>query len=182
MKMASQLYDTDYVGIKVRVDADTSPMFVAMVKEALNKIHSKPIGKILIDTIVNDGIANFGYKVCITRPLMELQEVEGTTFIGEGNLAKRIREDLACNGTGTQTQVKYNQNTIYTPDGSRPNFIGLAHELIHAMHNLHGDASANTQTEEHRTVGIGLFAGEAISENTIRAEHGVPLRIAYTGV
>lgn len=180
--MPAQLHDTGFGDIKVRVDANDSPMYVAMVKEALTKINSKPIGKRLIEAIAANGAPKFGYKVCITRPSMQVVEVDGNTFMGEGNLAVRIREDLACNGTGSPTQVKFNQNTIYTPDGSRPNFIGLAHELVHAMHNIMGDASQDTQDEEYRTVGLGTFRNEEICENTIRAEHGVPLRLQYSGV
>lgn len=180
--MPSQLYDTGYAGIKVRIDTDQSPMYVAMVKEALNKIYSKPVGKLLIDNIVANGVAQFGYKVCIQRPNMEVVDVNGMKFMGAGNLAVRGHELNACNGTGTVTAIKYNQNTILTPDGSRPNFIGLAHEMVHALHNLLGTALNDTTQEEHWTVGIGNFVGTAICENTIRAEHGVPLRLAYSGL
>jgi len=33
--------------------------------------------------------------------------------------------------------------------------------------------------EEMRTVGFGPYAGETLCENSIRAEHGVPLRRSY---
>ena len=116
-------------------------------------------------------------------PRYECTTINNDLFIGGGNLARRGDEANACiPGVGTVTAVKYNPNTIITPDGSRPNFIGLAHELVHAMHNLAGDASAIANLEEFRTVGINDFADEAICENTIRAEHKIPLRKVYSGL
>lgn len=176
------LHDTHYAHIKVRIDEVTNPMYVAMVNEALDKIYSKPVGKRLIDGITNSGEAKFGYKVCIQRPDMRVMELNGEKMVGAGNLAVRVNEEKACNGEGTQTAIKYNHNTIKTPDGSRPNFIGLAHELVHALHNLNGDASADTTDEEHRTVGIGIYINEDICENSIRGEHNVPRRMAYSGL
>ena len=174
------LHDTRYEHIKVRIDEASSPMYVTMVNEALDKIYSKPVGKLLIDSIIENGQAQFGYKVCIKRPDMGVTVIRGEKVIGSGNTAIRINELNACNGQGTQTLIKYNHNTIATPDGSRPNFIGLAHELVHALHNLNGDASSNTAEEEYRTVGIGKFANEEICENSIRVEHNVPRRMVYS--
>lgn len=178
--MAATLHDTGYNHIKVRVDTALSPMFPAMVKEALNKIYSKPVGKSLLDNIMAQGAPKFGYKVCIMRPDMTVRELKGVVMVGGGNLAVRGNESDACNGTGTVSMVKYNQNTINTPDGSRPNFIGLAHELTHAWHNLNGVAKTETMDEEYFTVGLNGYANVAICENTIRAEHGVALRAFYS--
>lgn len=176
------LHDTKYNHIKVRIDEVANPMYIAMVNEALDKIYSKPVGKSLIDQIIANGQAKFGYKVCIQRPEMKVIEVKGQKMCGAGNLAIRVNETSACDGTGTQTAVKYNHNTIKTPDGCRPNFIGLAHELVHALHNIKGEAKKDTAAEEHRTVGIGKYNNEPICENSIRAEHNVPLRDHYSGL
>ncbi|MEZ5670661.1 MAG: M91 family zinc metallopeptidase [Alphaproteobacteria bacterium] len=178
--MPATMHDTGFEHIKVRVDTDQSPMFPTMVKEALTTIYSKPVGKSLLDKIKAEGQAKFGYKVCIMRPDMTVQEVKGVTMIGGGNLAKRGNEDDACNGNGCVSMVKYNHNTINTPDGVRPNFIGLAHELVHAWHNLNGVAKTERMDEEHFTVGLNGYANVAICENSIRAEHNVPLRAFYS--
>ncbi|EPJ53721.1 MAG: hypothetical protein OFPI_09380 [Osedax symbiont Rs2] len=110
-----------------------------MVNERLHRINSKPTGKKLLEAIDTKGRAQYGYKVCILRPDMNVTTINNAIFIGGGNLARRGDEGNACiPGVGTVTMVRYNQNTISTPDGSQPNFIGLAHELVHAIHNLAG--------------------------------------------
>ncbi len=65
---------------------------------------------------------------------------------------------------------------------TRPSFIGLAHELVHAYHYIYGAcgrsptglASGNSgmAEEEMRTVGTGAYEGEVPSENWIRREWG----------
>lgn len=66
-----------------------------------------------------------------------------------------------------------------------PPFIALAHELVHALHLLSGDRvpdispSRQEMIEEARTVGAGKYAATRISENAIRAEHGIARRMFY---
>jgi RHS repeat-associated protein len=86
-------------------------------------------------------------------------------------------------------------NKIVTPQ-SRPDFIGLAHEMIHALHVVNGDVSSGTGTweyqtpagsviqtrplEELRTVGLNGFGDWfGPSENDIREDHKLPRRGAY---
>jgi hypothetical protein len=44
---------------------------------------------------------------------------------------------------------------------------------------LKGEKKGTTKEEEERTVGIGDFGDEPISENKIRSEHGVVIRKVY---
>lgn len=75
----------------------------------------------------------------------------------------------------------------------RPRF-GFYHELVHAYHNNIGDAAtgggsyipcADIPYEignvEFQTAGIGPYASQAVSENSIRAQMGVPRRPDYSG-
>lgn len=178
---------TRFDGIIVRLRSATeSAMFPGIVSEALNTIYSKPVGKKLMDEIV--GLASkkkFGYTVCIMRPAnLSFGDYDGKgPNWSSGSIAKRADETSACNGAGSVTAVTWNPNGIATPDGSRPAFIGLAHELIHALYNLKGEAYSNTADEELRTVGIAPFAdAREITENKIRAEHNIPVRTAYSGL
>ncbi|PPC63833.1 hypothetical protein C1Y41_04100 [Pantoea sp. ICBG 1758] len=70
------------------------------------------------------------------------------------------------------------------------NFVSLAHELIHGLHMMSGEwvgghmenlANPNSleAKEEFRTVGIGKFNHNPVSENAIRYEHNFPLRASY---
>lgn len=90
----------------------------------------------------------------------------------------------AAPNAGTSTRVNWNaanQSSV----GPRPPHIGLAHELVHALHNQRGDQAGfdtNTPTGvlyEYLCVGLGAFAGAPISENTVRAGGGVGLRNRY---
>ena len=79
---------------------------------------------------------------------------------------------------------------ISTPDGNRPSWVGLAHELIHAYYNLKGkglgsgklqNVNGLVEKEELATVGIGPGPQRSITENKIRDEHGLLPRTTYGG-
>ena len=98
------------------------------------------------------------------------------------NVAKRANElEAMQEKVGTITVIDFNANIITTPDGPRPAFIGLAHELIHAYYNLRGQAIRG-KSEEFATVGLGDGKQRDITENAIREEHGLPLREMYSGL
>ena len=113
------------------------------------------------------------------------------------------------NGIGVNALINYapsqNVKTITaasTPKGyafrSSPTRVSLAHELIHAYHATKGDVetttaenptyiingkkvvvSGNVAHKELRTVGLGFNHQGDITENDIRIEQGLPLRVAY---
>ena len=56
-------------------------------------------------------------------------------------------------------------------------FITLAHELIHSLHHVTG--TRKDTGEEIWTTGIGEYSGEAMSENGIRKEFNMRLRVEY---
>lgn len=82
----------------------------------------------------------------------------------------------------------------------RPRF-GFYHELVHAYHNTRGDAESwgghlragcdphvdedpvawPIGNVEWHTAGLGPWANESVSENSIRGQMGVPLRPTYSG-
>lgn len=188
VRQPPELKPTGYAGIVTRVDPAASPIYHALVVEALDKINSQPVGKMLLHGIAAKGRFRFGggavpegYKVCIMRPLMEHEhKPEGQIGWKGTNTAVRFNEADASDPTkGTNTKVLWNPNIVNTPDGARPPFIALAHELIHALHNIEGSASADTRTEEARTVGLNSYLAVLPNENAIRREHEVPHRSAY---
>jgi hypothetical protein len=179
---------TNFAGVIVRLrNPNESGMFPGIVAEALGKINSKPVGKKLLAGIAGlSSRAKFGYTVCIMRPsglgIEDKNDGKGPQW-NSGSVAKRGNETDACNGTGTVTQVIWNANIVETPDGSRPAFIALAHELVHAYYNLKGEAYSDTSTEEYATVGLAPLKDlREVNENLIRAEHGVALRAQYGGL
>lgn len=172
--------------------------FVGEVDAALRMIGSRPMGRMLLSSIELDGpdppAAANGAKVTIRDAR---QRPYGNT-----NAAIRHNEADGCwqgaqnpptEGKGTFTTIYWNPDIQQTPDGVRAAFIGLAHELIHARRNLLGIGYLNdNRTEELHTVGLSLLGSPGgvtrndrrkcgpITENDIRAEHGVKPRTRYT--
>lgn len=182
-------YD-DCQGLIIRTDPAKNPTFALTVKEQLDLIASKPFGKKLLDRIEKSKTkAKFGFKVCIQRADNTVDLTGDDAKWNGGNVCVRTSEADACNGKGSTCAIKYNPNVFKTPDGERPPWVGLAHELCHALHNLEGNAISNTAKEEHMTVGLGDYAeGESeddknlITENKIRKEHKLKARKNYTGL
>lgn len=108
------------------------------------------------------------------------------------------KQPLGKKGEGTSVSVDWNPRQSVAVDAhGRPSllddpslaFVSLAHELVHGYRMMKGtytggtsdryDTSSPAGQEESRAVGIGKYAGEALSENGIRHEHGLPLRGQY---
>ena len=113
------------------------------------------------------------------------------------------------NGIGVNAMINYapsqdvkvnifaNTSKGYTISNS-PTHISLAHELIHAYQSVNGKAKAgevrqtsynlngktipeaNVPINELRTVGLKFNDKGDITENDIRTEQGLPVRITYT--
>ncbi len=173
-------------GMEVQGD----PAFVNQVRNDLNTLASGPTGQNLLNQLQGSGQQT------------NIRQVNP----GEGNSASYHRPadgrpgPGGANGPGTAVTVGYDntRNQIY--DGSqpwhnRPPAVGLGHELIHALHGQTGTrtpgqmqdpgnpgtaaAPNNVPAEDVATVGLGPFAGNAITENNIRAEQGLPPRPQY---
>lgn len=192
------IVDSAYRGIAIEVpDVSISASFPVLVVEALAKIYSTANGKTLIDEFARHGRhakSYLGNQVVLIQRAYSWIDGHKTTGIYSdsskdgskglnwlaGSKCIRVSESDACNGTGCGSKVLWNPNVIATPDGSRPAFIGLAHELVHAFRNARGDADQDTQTEEYLTVGI--TPTYTINENKIRSDHGINGRTTYVGV
>lgn len=109
-----------------------------------------------------------------------------------GTVPHQVNEAENGRGTGADLHCNFHQAEHRKGDGcSEKQFHAavLYHELVHVLHCLRGecirDISADSsesilpsykEAEEARTIGIGAFTSEAISENIFRAEIGIPLR------
>ncbi|MBL8896032.1 MAG: hypothetical protein JNM84_00310 [Planctomycetes bacterium] len=182
---------TPYDGIIVRTKAGDSNKFDAKVIAALNTLYSKPVGRALLDAIV--GMANkkkFGYTVCI-MPKESVKKSFGPLIrwrTYEAGSVTRAASDAAASDAalGAVSSIKWDPIHTKTPDGSRPPFVALAHELIHCYHNLRGTSTLTggeqkKVEDEMRVTGLRGFEQEPISENRIRKEHNVAYRTSYFG-
>jgi len=85
----------------------------------------------------------------------------------------------AENGNGSAAVVRFSNTVRALNSGLKnPPFVGLAHELIHALHSLKGENKGGSE-EEQRTVGLGKYSTEKLCENAIRRDAGLPNRDAY---
>jgi len=121
----------------------------------------------------------------------------------------RINYNNSLNGKGTNAKVTYNPNSnvnVLTMNAKKgkgvitkmPVYQVLGHELIHADHAMRGISydhsktsnytyingsgkisTANARDEELTTVGIKASEWDNVTENQLRAEHGLPKRIKY---
>jgi hypothetical protein len=115
---------------------------------------------------------------------------------GDGNAAESSDWTKAKDGTGSDATVEFDKNSnplIQTVDSktgeivpkTRPNQVGLGHELIHADHITNGTIQMNksdednVRDEEKATVGIKYNKPNDITENNIRKEQGVEPRGKY---
>ena len=98
-------------------------------------------------------------------------------------------------GKYSQNLVSYKLDDKPEIESSRPEYVGAAHELIHGLRDMKGEAVRNRTAnynyygikgkvirgqagiEELQTVGI--YGSYRYSENLIRREHGLKLRRTY---
>lgn len=159
-------------------DQGGASTFVLTVREALTKIASQPKGLQLLQEIQANApvFGPWGGSVKIYRAAVPIEQ--------GGSKAAAVSEGNAKSaGVGSASGVAWNCNVIAIPgQGTRPPFIGLAHELIHAWHNAKGTKKQDYDDEENFTVGLGAYMLPtlgSITENMIRLEHGVPIRHRY---
>lgn len=101
-------------------------------------------------------------------------------------------------GSGARAIIHWNpdqsldvdeQGRVSSSNDERRSYLVLGHELVHANRILKGtytggsgdryDPATPAAREERRAIGIGEFDGKTPSENSIRQEHGEPLRKKY---
>lgn len=137
-----------------------------------------------------------------TRAVLSAKEVEKyepKTFTNNRALAKqRAKKGKGCNAIiewspHSHIELNGNGSPLRLGSNSEESFVVLAHELIHAKHLLAGtskaykggdryDETSEAGKEEIRAVGIGKYEYRKTmqpSENSIREEHGLPIRKKY---
>lgn len=97
-------------------------------------------------------------------------------------------------GCGSTLMINFSHEGINRNDGvseQDKNCIVLFHELLHVYHNAVGervriisnkDIYSPNLHEEARTVGLGLFRKDLMTENKLREEMGLPRRSTYYSV
>ncbi len=191
--MPDTLWDQNHPGIYIRTTPGKK-IFFHIANNALNQIRLHPVGRGLLKTIASIALMrDEAVKVTIEKQSKPgdgswsaPDSEQDSLAVRTGNTFTKYRA-----GAGTSCTVCWDNEKLKCDDKYRPPFIALAHELIHAMHDIHGatyraydgqlSADSGKAEEEARTVGLGPHVDEPITENKIRAEHGLPLRPSYSG-
>jgi len=83
-------------------------------------------------------------------------------------------------GKGSVCYMYFSNKEVMTKSGEPlPMHTTLAHELIHCLHYLYGEAMWESRDEEHRTVGLKKFSGEQLCENQVRIDLAIDPRKKY---
>jgi len=176
---------------------------------ALQKINSGPNGKLLLNEIkslskngrmvsihVSEGFQDRAFPILTESQIKRFGIASAHST--ESNLkAEEIsrKRGFMQKGEGVSSIIDYDPSLYVdiTPGGRHEMtvdedraFIALAHELVHAYRNMNGthlNTSPNPDNEiareELRVIGTGEFKDARISENRIRADHGLPLRTRH---
>lgn len=176
-----------YPHIVIKYDPTADPTFALVATEALKIIDSGPIGhRMLSDIEAAPVMSKDNYKVCIMKFKAKGPggELDGSSKTVTCSHQDSTFQDQLNNipGVGTTSAVKWISSQWVTPDGQRPPFIGLAHELVHAWNNALGTSCNNVSDDEKTVVGLLPTNNNAVTENAIRTEHGLQMRTAYSGV
>ncbi|CTP84532.1 hypothetical protein A6R71_13730 [Xanthomonas translucens pv. arrhenatheri] len=128
------------------------------------------------------------------RGYSQIREVAGTRYALKKEDGPNEGSSVVVSWSAYQTSMGLDRNGYPTgPTRSNNDKVSLlAHELVHAKHMMAGtwkgsyddpnDASTASGQEELRAVGLGRYEYSLTgkpSENSVRAEHGLPMRTRY---
>jgi hypothetical protein len=156
--------------------------FQAKMLDCFGKLLSQPGGRAMVAGLVNGSqVVTIGptssKKIAVaTRGAGALENADGSAGAG-GSTTIRIDADLKDDAV-----VAFDKDGKEIPS---PVWLILGHELIHAEHNAAGrnkrnlaaTDSAYSNREEEETIATGA----GVTENALRAEHGMPDRHGHAG-
>jgi hypothetical protein len=158
--------------------------FIDQAREALLKLNSKPRGKALLKEIIlwlselNKPKPD-GSKPNISITIEAAAGFDGQNGSGWDGATKVVRWSPV-----PRTDVSEDPDQL----NGIPPFIILGHELTHALHTLQGTDSYgagirdDVAIEEARTIGLGPWAKDDLTENGLREEWKYKLRATFQEV
>jgi hypothetical protein len=212
----AEIWSGDYPPIYVSNDAYTGGENIEIpttwkgrVEVALGELNSNPCGSQLL-TMLSQACERKGKRVVIVYGNNQCAPCTIETVTdNEKRLNPKVSEwmsnanivQIGINKTGEKPKfvenegacglVLFNPDHPAGPDGERPTWVALGHELIHAYHYVTGtcaralEGSTNMNSgcseEEMQTIGTRGYDGQVPSENWLRASASVPDRTRYSG-
>lgn len=147
--------------------------FLSAAHAALLKLKSKDRGKRLIELICT---------LCAERKVQIIIEA-ASGFDGQTGPGWSEADNLVRWNTENQPNQPGDEDQL----NGIPTFIILGHELVHALHSLMGSTkytdnfSDDKAIEECRTIGIGPWSVEPLTENGLRDEWKLRKRETFSG-
>lgn len=194
----------EFDGFAVRYDPSLNPFFKAILVENLRKLGTCDAGKTLLKLIADArprSRADFltGVNVrCEPKAIKYVQSGHATAGGFAASASDRHIAPNGCNhyimgssanaaldptasgdGTGSVCKMMFTNAQFLNSKGEMVThpYIVLAHELIHSYHCLYG--IKKPKDEELWATGIGIYAGEPMSENVFRTQLKLPPRLEY---
>jgi hypothetical protein len=152
---------------------DWGGSFIEQVRAALLKIGQRERGKKLLEGIIQlTGQAGRGITI---EPAEGFDGQNGPGWAEDAHL---LRWNPIAQPATSEDEDQLN---------GIPTFIILGHELVHALHSLQGStkytgkSSDDKAIEECRTIGLGPWKNDALTENGLRSEWGLEARTTFSG-
>lgn len=165
-----------FVCNNIIVHDEKNQIFLDKITSAIEILKSQNVGKRLINKIIN------GKHRVIIKYDRNVNNCEAH------DSKEATKRGVGCSSTIRLNFEKPSLCGFKGEEIESPFFVKLAHELIHALHNSHGKNNGYStcgvwsNQEELKTIypEVDLKRTKPkISENAIRAEHGLPLRFSH---
>lgn len=175
-------YEKFQQNIFIQSNSTGSLTFMLAIENDLRKIASQPVGARLLEKIKQGA-----------HPVFIHYHTEKWTSKPYSH-ENKCKKGVGCSTTVFACLSDKTRIIDYTlAPCQTPSYISLAHELIHAYHNSYGrnrqnhpfqDTEIWKNAEEYNTI-VGYpskkprFSNLKITENNIRKEHSLPLRLTH---
>jgi RHS repeat-associated protein len=142
-----------------------------------------PIGSPTEIASINAAIQNLSQVSASAAGLIRILQNDPTPIlVGTTSSGNSYHPKGNSNASCRPGTVSFNPNLIIIGNGKepwmiRPPEVGLAHELIHAYHDITGTLGSTRSDEENTTVGVSGIS--LYTENDIRNDYDLPRRQRY---
>jgi uncharacterized Zn-binding protein involved in type VI secretion len=161
--------------VPANFEIDGDPSFQNKLIRDLFLLSTLPSGQVLLARL-----ASGGKTICFRR--------------GEGNREIEGLSEITITYDPDEFRAQQDPSLAWQP---RPPVVGLAHEMVHALGDVEDTAylpkplgptdpapppsEPDMAREEARAIGAGSYTGTSPTENSIRAELGLPPRVNHRG-
>lgn len=139
----------------------------------------KVVGKPAEQARIGEALQSLYEKSATIRQVIQQLETNKPSVI-----IKPGTGENTCKESWAGIHIRFNPNGLTIRNGAaawqhRPPEVGLGHELIHALHYARKTRESRYLREEWKTIGLGQFAQDSLTENALRKEYNLEPRPEY---